>query len=266
MKFSFKKNNFLIYFLILVLLIVLLNVFQKETRSFFYSFSSPIQSFFWKIGDRTAAFSSGLLSPGNLSRRAEELEKENQGLLFQIISLKELGEENKILRQAFDLDLQEEFKLSLAEVTSKDISQDYILINKGFDQGVFVNMPVITEQKILVGRVAESYNKISKVMLIFNKESSFDAKILSEQDSLVSGVVRGAGKSSLLLDFIPREKDIKEGDIVITASLGGIFPNGLLVGKIKEINRSDVESFQQAAIDPFLDISSLDRVFIIKEF
>ena len=63
-----------------------------------------------------------------------------------------------------------------------------------------------------------------------------------------------------------REENLSQGDIVVTSALGGIFPKGLLVGRIKQIKRSDVEPFQQAEIEPFFDISQTNNLFVILEF
>jgi len=161
--------------------------------------------------------------------------------------------------------LEKEFKLSLAEVVSKDISQDSILINKGSKDGIANNSPVITQQKTLVGKIGEVYENFSRVILISNKESSFDAKI-SDPENDISGVVNGKGNLQLFLDFVPQEKEIKEGDFIVTTSLGGIFPKGLLVGQIGKVLRSDIEPFQQAKIRPAFDIRELETVFIITDF
>ncbi len=153
--------------------------------------------------------------------------------------------------------LQKEFKLALAQVIGKDISQDSILINKGVQDGLLKNMPIITEQNVLVGRVSEVYDRFSKVMLISHKDSSLDAGL---------GIVRGQGNFNLLFDLIPREQEIFQEDIVVTNGLDNDFPKGLLVGQIKEVKKSDLEPFQQAEIEPAFNISRLEKVFIILEF
>ena len=199
----------------------------------------------------------------SLKRENEELKLKNQELISQIAQSIELEKENEVLKEALGIGLEKEFKLALAEVVSKDISQDSILINKGSKDGITENCPVITQQKTLIGKIDEVYENFSRVILIFNKESSFDVQI-SETD--ISGVVKGKGNLQLFLDFVPQEKEIKEGDFIVTTSLGGIFPKGLLVGQIGKVLRSDIEPFQQAKIRPAFDIKELETVFIITDF
>lgn len=252
-----KRSKILIGIVVVVLVVVLLNVFQREVRGFFYYISAPIQKVLLRAGESMSDFFWGVFRAGNLKNKADELELKNQELLSQIIVLNELQEENKNLREALNLELQKDFKLSLAQIISKDVSQNFILINKGSKHGISKDIPVITEQKVLIGRIKEVYKKFSKVMLISHKDSSFDAEF---------GVIKGQGNFKLLYDFIPKEKEIARGDIVITSALGNIFPKGLLVGKVKKVKKSDVESFQQAEIDPFFDISQTEKLFIILEF
>jgi len=262
-----KKNLFSLTIIIIIglLLIFSLNFFQKEVKSFFYFISSPIQKTLWRAGDRVSDFFELITEIKNLKREKEELKLKIQELIAQNLSLKELEKENKVLRESLEIGLEKEFKLSLAEVVSKDISQDSILINKGSKDGIANNSPVITQQKTLVGKIGEVYENFSRVILISNKESSFDAKI-SDPENDISGVVNGKGNLQLFLDFVPQEKEIKEGDFIVTTSLGGIFPKGLLVGQIGKVLRSDIEPFQQAKIRPAFDIRELETVFIITDF
>jgi len=262
MKFTSWKRKIIII-IIGLLLIFSLNFFQKEIKGFFYFISSPIQKTLWRTGDRVSDFFETISEIKSLKRENEELKLKNQELISQIAQSIELEKENEVLKEALGIGLEKEFKLALAEVVSKDISQDSILINKGSKDGITENCPVITQQKTLIGKIDEVYENFSRVILIFNKESSFDVQI-SETD--ISGVVKGKGNLQLFLDFVPQEKEIKEGDFIVTTSLGGIFPKGLLVGQIGKVLRSDIEPFQQAKIRPAFDIKELETVFIITDF
>lgn len=259
----FKKNKIWVGLVVLVLIFVLLNVFQKEVRGFFYFVSAPVQKVLWRAGDSASDFFLGIFISGNLKERVDQLEVNNQKLLSQIVLLKELEQENHALKKILDLEIEKEFKLSLAQIIGKDISQDFILLNKGSRDSILKDMPVITEEKVLVGRVIEVYDRFSKVMLIFNKKSSFGAK---EPGSLISGVIKGIGNSGLFFDLIPNEAEISDGDLISTSSISGIFPEGLLVGFVKKIRKSDAGSFQQAEINPSFDLSSIENLFIITEF
>ena len=265
MRPPFKKNKILIIVVVVILLVFILNVFQKEVRNLFYSFSTPIQKVLFRVGDSTSDFFQGIVRVKILKQELDELNLENQELLSQVVALKNLKKENETLREALGIELQKDFKLALTQIIGKDISQDFILIDKGAKDGVVEKMPVITQQRVLIGRISEVYESFSKVMLISHQESSFDAKIQKEEKD-ITGIIKGQGGFRILFDFIPREENLSQGDIIITSILGGIFPEGLLVGKIKHIKRSDVEPFQQAEIEAFFNISQIETTFIILEF
>lgn len=264
MKFPQKSIYRIAIFIIsFILIIFLLNFYQKEVKNFFYKISEPIQKILWQAGKKVSIFFETLAETSSLKKENEEIKLKIQELLAENIFLKELKKENEILREALNLGLEKEFELSLAQVIGKDISEDFILINKGFEDGVSKNLPVITSQKILLGRINKVYKNYSKVMLLTNKESSFDGKIAEKE---ILGQVLGKGNFKAIFDLIPPEKEISEGDLVETSALGGIFPKGLLVGKIGKVQKSDIQTFYQAEISPLFDLNKLEIVFIILEF
>jgi len=257
-----NKLKFLIIPLIFVVFFFILNTtgFYKEIKNFFYCFSQPIQKTLWRTGDNVSDFFSGIFKINILEKELESVYQKNKELQGQIVSLKELEKENKTLRDALNIGLQKDFQLEFAQVVSKDISQDSILINKGLKDGISKGLPVLTSEKIILGRIGEVYDNFSEVILISNKESSFDAKI---QDKNISGLVRGEGSSDLFIDLIPKNEEISKGDFVVTTALGGIFPKGLLVGEITEVKKTDIQPFQTAEIKPSFEIGELENVFII---
>lgn len=236
--------------------------FQKQVKNFFYLISQPLQKTFWQWGDKTSDFFSVFLKTGVLLKENEELLEKTQQLIQEKITLQELKRENEFLRESLDLGLEKEFELKAVEVAAKDISGS-LLINKGQNHRILTGMPVITNQKVLVGKIGEVYQNFSKVILITSKESSFDAKITAKD---IAGVIRGAGDSGLIFDLVPQEREVKEGDIVATGSLSGIFPKSLLVGSVKTARKNDVEPFQDIEIAPAFNVKELERLFIIADF
>ncbi len=262
-----NKKKILIW-IALIVIFLLLNVFQSEARGFFYNFSSPIQETFWKAGKSTSNFFWGILASGSLKERNDYLELKNQELFSQILSFQEIEEENSFLREAISAGLDKKYSFSFAKITGKE--DQILLINKGTEDGILKDMPVITEEEVLVGRIIESYGNFSKVMLITNKDSSFDAKILKEdneltEQDLILGVAKGTEKS-LLIDLIPKEKEVKRGDLVGTSSKSGLFPGGLLVGWVERVRENDASTFKQADVKIAFDYLKSERLLIITDF
>ena len=246
--------------LAVILIVVNITGFSKKIKNFFYSVSAPIQKIFWHTGNNVSTFFETILEIRNLKQKTDDLEVENQRLLSEIAKLKELSEENAELREALQVGLQKEYNLSFAAIIGKDTSQEFIVIDKGSDNGITEKMTVITSQKILIGRVVEVYENFSRVQLISNTKSSFDVKI---QDKDITGLLKGEGNQRVLLDLVPTDKEISEGDIVMTSELGGIFPAGILIGKVSSVRKSDTKPFQQANLNIFFKLKESDKVFII---
>lgn len=257
-----KKQKILIIILGLSI-ITLLNVFQQPTRNFFYSISSPIQKKLRRVGDRVSDFFAGMFFAEKLEQEREKIHAYNQQLLARVFLLKGLEEENKTLREALELGLKKDFTLALTEIVGKDISQDFILLDKGSEDGILINQPVITQQKVLCGKIFEVYKDFSKLALISDKKSSFDVKL---EGGDITVVAKGKGNQRLLVELIPKEDEIEIGGLVLTSALGKIFPSNLLVGKIKKILRSDVDPFQQAEVEIACDIGELEKLFIIIDY
>jgi len=257
------KIGLIVVLLTAIFIILNLTGFSKGIKNFFYLISSPIQKTLWRAGNNLSDFFEVISEIKELKKENEELLLENQALLSENIRLEELKKENEILREALKMGLEKEFDLLSVEVIGKDVSQDTLLVSLGLKDGILKDFPVINREKALVGKIGEAYGNYSKVILISNEEITFDAKI---SDSEIYGLLKGAGKGEIFLDLVPREKEIKEGDLVVTAPLGGIFPKGLLVGEIIKVFRSDVKAWQEAEISPAFNLKELDTLFVITNF
>jgi len=266
MTFSKRKGNsrkWIISVCLIILIVFFFNLFQKEVRSFFYYISSPIQKVLWSGGDNFSDFLSGWMKRGQIEKEKENLKLENQKLMSEITRLREKEKENKSLKEALDVGLGEEFNLAFVRIISKDISTDTFLIDKGKKDGILKGMPVITAEKVLVGEISEAYDNFSKVRIITHKKSSFGVKI---QEKEIIAIAKGKGNLNLFLDLIPKEKEVVVGDSIITAGLEKAFPPDLLVGRVKEIIKEDVESMQRALVEISFDFDRNTYLFVVENF
>lgn len=257
----------------LAILIVALSFFPRPVRNIFFTFSAPLQKSLWGAGNRVSGFFRLIGEAQKSAEETQQLRAENQKLIARIVQLQALGEENRILREAMGLGIEKELKVLFAQIVGKDISSDSILLDKGSKDGVAVGSPVLTEEKVVCGKISEVYNDFSKAELISDKNVSFDVKILpsdvfdAQQTSTgVSALIKGQGGTMLLIELIPKEAVIRKDDVVVTSALGRVFPANLLVGKIKKVINPDVEPFQQAEVKMGCDIKKTEQLFITKEY
>jgi rod shape-determining protein MreC len=249
-----------------VIILVFLNFFQSGVKNFFYTVSLPFQKTLFKAGDYISDFFETVLETKNLKRENEELRLKIQEVIAENAKLREIAEENKILREALKANPKRDFEIFISQIISKNIlSSDSILIKGGLGDGIQKGFPVISPENVLVGKIEEVYNNFSRVTLISNKDFSFDVRVVNDLNKIY-GLARGRGNSGIYLDKVQMGADIKDGDTLVSAALGGIFPEGLLVGKIRKVIKSDTEPFWQAEVSPFFDIKEIEKLFIIIDF
>ena len=138
----------------------------------------------------------------------------------------------------------------------------YILIDKGSDDGIAYNMPVVTEEG-LVGRISAVTASAARVQLITDAGSLVNAHVV-EADA--DGVVRGSVTADLTIEMVSPEAELQAGQIVQTSGLGGNFPAEVVIGQILNVNKLENELFQSASIQPAEDFSNLQAVLVVANF
>ncbi|AOH43795.1 rod shape-determining protein MreC [Anaerolineaceae bacterium oral taxon 439] len=207
-----------------------------------------------------------------IPREVTELQAENQSLKAEVALLRtEIIQLEQDLREAailysllgFARGRPQETYIA-AKVIGKDPSPflQYVLIDKGSDDGITFDMPVVTE-KGLVGRVDAVTASAARVQLITDPASLVNAYIV-EADS--DGVVRGSVTSDLTIELVSQDITLEFGQTIQTSGLGGKFPSEIMIGEILNVNRLENELFQSASIQPAEDFSSLQAVLVVANF
>jgi len=201
-----------------------------------------------------------------LVRTKEEnkrLKEAIERLRFENQLLKEAFYENKRLRALVGFPLR--FK-NLSFVVARIIGRDpscwfsTVLIDKGLNQGVSVGSGVITLGGV-VGRVIEVGAFFSKVLLITDPNSYIEGLI---QPSRTRAMVRGNGKGGCVLEYVPMQEDIKEGELVVTSGTNGFFPKGINIGKVIKTIKKERGLFQWIEVMPSVNFSKIEEVLVIK--
>ena len=248
------------YFVLIIILILFFSFALKPVRSFFYSVSQPVQKYFWSKGLENSRFWSGFFNAKILKIENESLEKENQLFLSRVVEINELREENKKLRETLNLGLAEDFKLLEANILSRDIVKDFIVINKGIEDGIKEKMVVINYEKVLVGQVDKVYENSSRIQLLTDHKMKFSVEIA---DTNIQALANGHGNKKMILDLISKDEEVSRDTLVITSGLELDFPSGLLVGKTREIEKTDLTAFQKVFVEPLFNIQTTDLIFVI---
>lgn len=147
------------------------------------------------------------------------------------------------------------------EIIGKDPSLWFktITIDRGSSDGIEKGMPAVTVEGV-VGQVLSTSPHFAKVLLATDPNSAIDALT---QQSRVHGIVKGRGSNALRMHYVLKDGDVNPGDRVITSGLGGVFPKGLVIGTISDVQKEPRGMFQQIEIEPVVDFSQLEHLIII---
>lgn len=189
------------------------------------------------------------------------LKRDNALLIQEINRYRESYLENIRLQKILSLKERTNHHTIAAMVIGRDQTSivKTILINKGTSHGLRLDLPVIADQGV-VGRIVETSAHVSRVLLLIDENSNTDALI---QETRIQGILQGAASSGCTLKYVPKTETVKVGNIVVTAGLSGLFPKGLLLGVVKNVEKTDSGLFQQIDVTPFVDFSKLEEVMVI---
>jgi len=136
-----------------------------------------------------------------------------------------------------------------------------IIIDKGSSDGIQKNMAVVTERG-LVGCVVEAGPVSSKVELILDPRAAVGTLV---QRSRIAGIVGGDFDNPMrpLMRNIPRNVDVKEGDNIVTSGFGGVYPKGILVGRVQSVQKDSGGLLQYAVLETAVDFEKLEDVAVI---
>lgn len=203
-----------------------------------------------------------------LVNTVDELTYKNNYLEQRVNSLASLEEENERLRDLLKLrDKYPEYKTVAASVIAKESGNygRFVTIDKGKESGIEVNKAVISQDG-LVGLVFEVGNGWSKIQTVLDPSTSVGCKITRTGDiSIAEGDISLINDGLLKMLYISSQFTILEGDIVETSGLGEVYPQGIAIGRIKEIKVDESTNSQYALINPIVDFSNLYEVLVIIE-
>lgn len=198
----------------------------------------------------------------------EKLSLEVQNLRDEISKLNDIQRENDRLKQILGLkDQYKEFNQEAAQVIGRDPENwdNIIEINKGTDDGLAVNDPVISVNGGLIGVVNGVGPNWSKVMLITDSDSSVSSIIDRTRDIAVTKGDPIADRYGYVkLTYLAADADIVTDDVIITSGFGGIYPKDIVIGKVKEVKMDSNGLTKFAYVQPDADLKTMEEVVVIK--
>lgn len=207
-------------------------------------------------------FIQNLSSHQNLVEENEQLRQKESLLSLRLEKWKALVRENKQLHALLNTVPQIDGKVSGATIVAINIQSgnQTLILNKGRSEGVFVGQPVL-DSNGLIGQVIRTDWYSSVVLLITDLKSAIPAEVARTGEQ---GILVGTGSISVLkLNNLSKTTRVKKGDKLITSGLGGHFPGGYPVGKIKSIKNISTNIFAQIIVSPITHVDANRPVFLL---
>jgi rod shape-determining protein MreC len=228
----------------------------------------PVQRVLADIGTRADRFAQAITEIETLRTDNANLRTEVDRLTLENVQLREAAFAAQQAAKLGDIAKTLPFKTVTAAVIARDPSNILatIVLGTGSDDGVRTGHVVLSEQG-LVGRVSEVGTNYSKVVLITDPSSTVSALV---EGSRATGIVRGQYGDSLIMDWLLQSEKVKVGDVVVTAGLGlgdelrSLYPKGLVIGKIVQLQNAEAAAYQRAIIAPAVDLRRLENVLVVK--
>ena len=257
-RVGFAPLTKLIFFSALSLLLVFGDKqlqFTKPLRAGLSTLILPIQWLVLQPGEALSAMATYFqnLDQAQTNLKAAELKVLQQSVRSQ--QVEQLQIENQNLRQLMGLQSSMAVASQTAEVLF-DVPDPYnqrIVIDRGQLKNVALGSPVIDAGGV-VGQVTRVYPLTSEVTLLTDKDQSIP--VLNSRTgarNITSGDVL-AGLPMIELKFVPASADVKEGDLLTTSGIDGVYPAGIQVARISHIERRVDFSFARIHASPLAEL------------
>ena len=268
------------YLLIAILMIAILGLgflswrgLQLEETNFLesllYQVLRPFQRFVTDVHHSVNDYWELISNLEEIKEEDEKLKDRIAELEQQLAQYNKIKQENKRLRKLLAFKELVPFETvggKVIGITPNNWVQE-LIINRGAKDGIKEKMPVITYNGALVGKISKVTANTARITLITDVNFTVGGRIQREESRAI-GVIRGRAKEKeyLLMDQVPWDAELKEGDLVVTSGLTNNFPMGIPIGKVVEVKQGNYGLIQQAEVEPFMNLTPIEEVLVITDF
>lgn len=266
-----KRPHYIAFSLVLFLVLVVVNLPTQTASQVKLALGGlflPLFGLATSVHALTEQAANSLVPRPALLARLDQLQRENNEYRVREMQTAQILRENDRLREALQWQKQSPFKLKAARVVLRDPANWWrsVQINLGKQDGVSLDLPVVTPEG-LVGRIQQVGQAYSRVALVGDPDCPLSA-VVEEGRARDFGVI-ASGSAGLLdpslvnLTYVNRPAVLKPGQRVLTSGLGGIFPQGILIGHIVDTNNVGFGLYVEARVKLGANVESLEEVWVV---
>jgi rod shape-determining protein MreC len=264
-----KKPHYIILVLVVLLVIVLLKLPSETMGKVKLAISGlflPLFGLTGSVHQLTNRATESVTTKEQLARQNEYLRRENEELKIQLQQDAAMTNENARLRGLVGWPRQTRWQVKLGRVIARDPANWWrsVEIDLGTRDGVKLNYPVLTSEG-LVGRIQSAGQTRSQVILLGSPDLRVAALV---QPGGETGVIN-AGASSpqennmVDLDYLSGSSLVRPGYNVVTWGAGGVFPAGIIIGKVVDVRVKEYGLAVEARVKLAADLSALQEVWVM---
>ncbi len=265
-----NKNTNKVFCLLLAVSIVLIALRLTPAvhglKQLVYSVLVPDIKISSNLFSKTGSLLLNLSNIIKVYQENSELKNENFRLKQGLTDSQLVLEENIRLKNLLNIKETKNLKPIFANVIVREPTQWYkfVIIDKGFKDGIEIDNPVVAilfdGRTCVFGRTTEVYSSTSKVALVTNPLFSIPVQI---KNLKVDCVCDGYDSQYLQLSFIPKSANLNIGDQIVTSYLSNVFENGIDVGTIVDIVKTNYGDYQEVTVEPYTQKHSVYEVAVL---
>ncbi len=217
-----------------------------------------LQSFAYRIIAKPVTFLESKLR----SKKIVSLQHERDVLLGRIVSVEALERENDALRRQLRVGNRVAPVMVAAKIflLQRNSLVSTLMIDQGSIEGLNPGMIVVAPGNILMGRISETFDHTSRVMLVDDPRSIISVRII---DTSILAESRGSLRGEAAINLISHTETVSPGSTVVTSGLDA-FPAGLAIGALMSVERGENTLFQEVRANLFFDPAQSPILFILK--
>ena len=264
-SFRIKKSVLFIILLVIFLIFKGQNILRlgDSAREFINFKLVKVKSKVYVYSEYIKSSFNDMLYVKRFINKSREDNLDLQILRLKLIELEQEKAENVRLRELLELAPQEGVKYIISEVILLESvnANEKIYINKGTNQGLDADMPVLS-QGVLIGRIVKADANYSEVMLLTSKKSNVSVLI----DGQETGILRGTGTDKLIVENYNGDVDGTEGKQlrITTSGISDIFPKDIYIGTYNVVNPMVLKKTKEISTKPSFNVYNLREVIVYK--
>ncbi len=265
-----RKSGKIKIFLSVLLVLVMLTLFTRKVEN--NVLSTSVNTLTYGLSKVSAAAkdrNTDGMSYDELKDEYDAAVDANRELRARLVDYYDVKEENVRLWKFYELKKEhKDYQFVPATALRRDSNDEFysFTIDKGTASDITTGDPVMGENG-LIGYISEADVKTAKVVTILSPQSGIGAIDKASKDTgIITGSARFADDNQTMFAKLKSEHKVKEGDIITTTGVSGIYPKNLIIGEVKDIGYDTYDTSYYAIVTPYEDIRKITDVAVITDF